>query len=204
MQDKLEAMKKLKKALEEGKVDGDIIDLLLLINSIKGVHTTSSCSGRVGIMETPEFGAKPLSRWLIKKHEPISLSEVKEALEDSKEGILIFKVQPPIFHIVCENLEIAKRVHQLGLESGFKYTSFRALSYSGRILVEINSTENISAPIGKDGKILVDDSFLEFLVEMGNRVLLRGKAKIDRLKESFYKLKEVLGNDPNWSVYELS
>lgn len=204
MQDKLEAMKKLKKALEEGKVDDDIIDLLLLINSIKGVHTTSSCSGRVGIMETPEFGAKPLSRWLIKKHEPISLSEVKEALEDSKEGILIFKVQPPIFHIVCENLEIAKRVHQLGLESGFKYTSFRALSYSGRILVEINSTENISAPIGKDGKILVDDSFLEFLVEMGNRVLLRGKAKIDRLKESFYKLKEVLGNDPNWSVYELS
>ncbi len=204
MQDKLEAMKKLKKALEEGKVDGDIIDLLLLINSIKGVHTTSSCSGRVGIMETPEFGAKPLSRWLIKKHEPISLSEVKEALEDSKEGIIIFKVQPPIFHIVCENLEIAKRVHQLGLESGFKYTSFRALSYSGRILVEINSTENISAPIGKDGKILVDDSFLEFLVEMGNRVLLRGKAKIDRLKESFYKLKEVLGNDPNWSVYELS
>ncbi len=204
MQDKLEAMKKLKKALEEGKVDGDIIDLLLLINSIKGVHTTSSCSGRVGIMETPEFGAKPLSRWLIKKHEPISLSEVKEALEDSKEGIIIFKVQPPIFHIVCENLEIAKRVHQLGLESGFKYTSFRALSYSGRILVEINSTENISAPIGKDGKILVDDSFLEFLVEMGNRVLLRGKAKIDRLKESFYKLKEVLGNDLNWSVYGLS
>lgn len=203
MQDKLEAMKKLKRALDEGKVDDDIIDLLLLINSIKGIHTTSSCSGRVGIMETPEFGAKPLSRWLIKKHEPISLSEVKEALEDSKEGIVIFKVQPPIFHVVCENLEIAKRVHQLGLESGFKYTSFRALSYSGRVLVEINSTENISTPIGKDGKILVDDSFLEFLVEMGNRVLLRGKAKINRLKESFHRLKEVLGNDPNWSVYGL-
>jgi len=204
MQDKLEAMKKLKKALEERKVDEDIIDLLLLINSIKGIHTTSSCSGRVGVMETPEFGAKPLSRWLIKKHEPISFDEVKRALEGRKDGIIIFKVQPPIFHIVCEDLEIAKRVHRLGLESGFKYTSFRALSYSGRILVEINSTENISAPIGKDGKIFADDDFLEFLIEMGNRVLLRGKTKIDRLKSSFQKLKEELGSDPNWSVYGLS
>jgi len=204
MQDKLEAMKKLKKALHEGKVDNDIIDLLLLINSIKGIHTTSSCSGRVGLIETPEFGAKPHSRWLIKKHEQITFEEVKNALKDHKEGILIFKVQPPIFHIVCENLEIAKRVHRLGLESGFKYTSFRALSYSGRILVEINSTENISAPIGINGKIVAHDKFLKFLVEMGNHVLVRGKTKIERLRKSFQILKEELGHDPNWKMYGLS
>jgi len=203
MHDKVEAMKKLRAALIERRVDDDIVDLLLLINSIKGVHTTSSCSGRIGIMETPEIGAKPKARWLLKEHRTITYEEVLKSLKNVREGLILFKVQSPIFHVVCENLKIARRVHYYGMESGFKYTNYRALSDSGRILVEINGTENISVPLGIDGKLLVDEEYIRFLVDVGNQVLMRGKRKLERLRESFKRLKSELGDDPNFSRYDL-
>ena len=203
MHDKLEAMKKLRAALREGKVDRDIIDLLLLMNSIRGIHTTSSCSGRIGIMETPEIGAKPKAKWLLKKHETITYEEALDALKNARSGLIIFKVQSPIFHVVCENMEIARRVHYYGMESGFKYTNYRAISPSGRILVEINGTENVSAPLGVNGTLLVTEDYMKFLVDVGNDVLMRGKRRLQRLSEAFEKLKSELGEDPNFSEYDL-
>ncbi len=193
MKAKREALQSLFTAIREKKVDEDIIDLLMLINSIKGVYTTSSCSGRIGIIEEPDLGAKPLSRWLIKEHRPITFEEAKDSLKKAQRGFIFLKSQPPIFHIVAETFEIGKKLHELGLASGFKYTTFKAVKE--RILVEINGTEYLTAPLGKDGKVLVDDEYLKFAVELGNSMLIRAKSRLPRLKENFEKLKEELGED---------
>ncbi|WP_240910606.1 MULTISPECIES: hypothetical protein [unclassified Thermococcus] len=193
MKAKREALASLFTAINEGKVDEDIIGLLLLINSIKGIYTTSSCSGRIGIIEEPALGAKPLSRWLIKVHRLIEFEEAKEALKNAKEGIIFLKSQPPIFHVVAEDLEKAKKLHELGLASGFKYTTFKVISK--RYLVEINATEYLTAPLGKDGKVLVDDEYLRFAIEIGNEMLKRSKGRLTRLEENFRKLKKELGED---------
>ncbi len=58
MKAKREALQSLFTAMRDGKVDEDIIDILLLINSIKGIYTTSSCSGRIGIIEEPALGGQ--------------------------------------------------------------------------------------------------------------------------------------------------
>ncbi|NJF25064.1 hypothetical protein [Thermococcus sp. Bubb.Bath] len=200
MKAKREALVSLFTAMREGKVDGDIIELLLLINSIKGIYTTSSCSGRIGIIEEPALGAKPLSRWLIKVHRLIEFEEAREALQNAKEGLIFLKSQPPIFHIVAEDLERAKKLHELGLSSGFKYTTFKVISK--RYLVEINGTEYLTAPLGKDGKILVDDEYLRFAVELGNDMLKRSKGRLPRLERNFEKLREELGEDELF--YELA
>ncbi|AIF69459.1 hypothetical protein PAP_05245 [Palaeococcus pacificus DY20341] len=194
MRAKREALVSLFTALKERKVDADIIDLLMLINSIKGIYTTSSCSGRIGILEEPYLGSKPLSRWLLKKHAPIMFEEAKESLKNAERGMISLKSQPPIFHIVAEDLRLAKKVHELGLASGFKYTTFKALKGS-RVLVEINGTEYLTAPLGKDGRILATDEHLAFSVEMGNQMLIRAKSRIPRLWENFEKLKANLGED---------
>ncbi|AEC51418.1 hypothetical protein PNA2_0502 [Pyrococcus sp. NA2] len=194
MKAKREALKSLFQAIKNGKVDEDIIELLLLINSIKGIYTTSSCSGRIGIIEEPSLGAKPLSKWLIKVHRPITFEEAKDALKNAKAGIIFLKSQPPIFHVVAESLENAKKVHEVGLASGFKYTTFRAIS--SRYLVEINGTEYLTVPLGRDGKILVSDDYLKFAIEIGNEMLIRGKSRLSRLYDNFRKLKETLGEDP--------
>ncbi len=200
MKAKREALTSLFTAMREGKVDEDIIGLLLLINSIKGIYTTSSCSGRIGIIEEPALGAKPLSRWLIKVHRPIEFEEAKSALKDAREGLIFLKSQPPIFHVVAEDMEKAKKLHELGLASGFKYTTFKVIS--NRYLVEINATEYLTAPLGKDGKILVDEEYLRFAIEVGNSMLRRSKGRLARLEENFRKLREELGEDELF--YELA
>ena len=200
MKAKREALTSLFAAMREGKVDEDIIDLLLLINSIKGVYTTSSCSGRIGIIEEPALGAKPLSRWLIKVHRPIEFGEARDALKNAREGLIFLKSQPPIFHVVAEDMERAKRLHELGLASGFKYTTFKVVST--RHLVEINATEYLTAPLGKDGRVLVDDDYLRFAIEIGNSMLRRSKDRLPRLQENFRNLRGELGKDELF--YELA
>lgn len=193
MKAKREALISLFTAMREKKVDDDIVELLMLINSIRGVYTTSSCSGRIGIIEEPDLGAKPLSRWLIKEHRPITFEEAKESLKKAQRGFLFLKSQPPIFHIVAESFDVAKKLHELGLASGFKYTTFKALKE--RILIEINGTEYLTVPLGKDGRVLVDDEYLMFAVELGNTMLMRAKSRLPRLKENFEKLRDELGED---------
>lgn len=193
MKAKREALISLFTAMREKKVDDDIVELLMLINSIRGVYTTSSCSGRIGIIEEPDLGAKPLSRWLIKEHRPITFEEAKESLKKAQRGFLFLKSQPPIFHIVAESFDVAKKLHELGLASGFKYTTFKALKE--RILIEINGTEYLTVPLGKDGRVLVDDEYLMFAVELGNTMLMRAKSRLPRLKDNFEKLRDELGED---------
>ncbi|WP_297420740.1 hypothetical protein [Thermococcus sp.] len=200
MKAKREALTSLFTAMRGGKVDEDIIELLLLINSIKGVYTTSSCSGRIGIIEEPALGAKPLSRWLIKVHRPIEFGEARDALKNAREGLIFLKSQPPIFHVVAEDMERAKRLHELGLASGFKYTTFKVVST--RHLVEINATEYLTAPLGKDGRVLVDDDYLRFAIEIGNSMLRRSKDRLPRLQENFRNLRGELGKDELF--YELA
>ncbi|AAL82158.1 hypothetical protein PF2034 [Pyrococcus furiosus DSM 3638] len=194
MKAKREALLSLFQAIKENKVDEDIVELLLLINSIKGVYTTSSCSGRIGIIEEPSLGAKPLSRWLIKVHRPIKFEEAKKALKNAQKGLIFLKSQPPIFHVVTESLELARKIHEIGLSSGFKYTTYKVISR--RYLVEINGTEYLTVPLGKDGKVFVTDEYLEFVIEIGNQMLMRGKSRLPRLREKFEELKEEVGEDP--------
>ncbi|NJE11269.1 hypothetical protein [Thermococcus sp. MAR1] len=200
MKAKREALQSLFTAMREGKVDEDIIDLLLLINSINGIYTTSSCSGRIGIIEEPALGAKPLSRWLIKVHREMTFEEAREALKKAEKGLIFLKSQPPIFHIVAEDIEKAKKLHELGLASGFKYTTFKVIST--RYLVEINATEYLTAPLGRDGRVLIDDEYLSFALEVGNSMLMRSKGRLPRLGRNFRKLREELGEDELF--YELA
>ncbi|RLF92142.1 hypothetical protein DRN82_00495, partial [Thermococci archaeon] len=53
---KKEALMSLEIALRRGEVDEDIIPLLEKINSMENYFTTSSCSGRISVMEMPHFG----------------------------------------------------------------------------------------------------------------------------------------------------
>ncbi|RLF80249.1 hypothetical protein DRN32_03385 [Thermococci archaeon] len=201
MKAKREALKTLFTAINENKVDEDIVDLLLLVNSIKGVYTTSSCSGRIGIIEEPKIGAKPLSRWLVKKHAPITFEEAKNSLKAAQKGIIFLKAQPPIFHVVGENAEIGKKIHEIGLSSGFKYTTFKAFNKE-RVLVEINGTEYLTVPLGRDGEILISDEYLEFSINLANEMLKRSKSRLPRLEQNFKKLKKELGEDELF--YELN
>ncbi|NJE00469.1 hypothetical protein [Thermococcus sp. JdF3] len=179
---KAKAMAGLRKALAEGKVDGDIISLLEKINSLENYFTTSSCSGRISVMEMPDFGDKVNSVWLGKWHREVSVEEVLEAIGKHSKGQLWFLVRSPILHVGARTMEDAVRLLNLAIGLGFKYSNIKSVSHK-KLLVEIRSTERMDVPLGADGELWVDEAYIERIVGIANSQVRRFKGKLKRLEE---------------------
>ena len=173
------AMKKLEDAKKQNKVDPEIVPLLNKLNSTD-YYTTSSCAGRIHLYEIAGFGSKFTVSHLGKWHSEVSEDEFLAAVHNHKQNELWLKVSPPIIHVGCPDLESAEKLLKIAYSSGFKYSSIKSTS---PFLVEITSSELMEAPLGKDGKVFVDDEYLRYLVQMSNQKLGKSQSKIGRLKE---------------------
>ncbi len=187
MMDKKEAMEKYEEHKSRNLVDKDIIPLLEKINKLKCCYTTSSCSGRIALLQLPEIGDKKNAIFIGKWHRNVNLEEVIESLKKYKDGYLFFLVQSSIIHVVCEGLENARRMITIARDAGFKYTSIKSIK-NGKILVEILSTENLQVPLGVDGEIKIDKENIKFFVNMANKILQRIKRKLQIFEERISSL----------------
>ncbi|HID40021.1 MAG TPA: hypothetical protein EYP36_10975 [Calditrichaeota bacterium] len=179
---------RFREALEKNLVDEDIISLLEEINSMESYFTTSSCSGRIVVMEIPDFGDKLNARWLGKWHREVSVGEVKEVITRHNDGMLWFMLHSPILHVGAKTLKDAVNLLNLAIQCGFKNSNIKSISHK-KLLVEIYSTERMDIPIGKDGEVWVDDGYLEKIVGIANRQLRRAKEKLRRLENELKKLR---------------
>ncbi|WP_297506470.1 hypothetical protein [Thermococcus sp.] len=179
---KARAMEGLRKALAEDKVDHDIIPLLEKINALDNYFTTSSCSGRISVMEMPHFGDKLNSLWLGKWHREVTVEEVLEAIGRHNSGQLWFLVRGPILHVAARTMEDAVKLLNLAIGIGFKYSNIKSVSHK-KLLVEIRSTERMDVPLGENGELWVDEEYIEKIVDLANAQLRRFKGKLKRLEE---------------------
>ncbi|MFC1682000.1 tRNA wybutosine-synthesizing 3 family protein [Nanoarchaeota archaeon] len=160
--------------------DERIVSLCEKINSLEDYYTTSSCAGRVVIMIDQE--KKESGLFLKQYHDLISFNQLKGDLTNINSTNLIkFKLEPPIIHIACEDLESASRLLEKAREVGWKKSGI--LSFTKNIILELNSTERLEFPILNNGKVLVDGEFLKLIVKKSNECLKRGWGKIERLGE---------------------
>ncbi|WP_099211796.1 tRNA(Phe) 7-((3-amino-3-carboxypropyl)-4-demethylwyosine(37)-N(4))-methyltransferase Taw3 [Thermococcus henrietii] len=186
---KAKAMESLRQALAEGKVDEDIIALLEKINALENYFTTSSCSGRISVMEMPHFGDKVNSAWLGKWHREVTVEEVLEAVGRHSTGQLWFLVRSPILHVGARTLDDAVKLLNLAIGLGFKYSNIKSVSHK-KLLVEIRSTERMDVPLGADGELWVSEDYIERIVNIANDQLRRFKRKLKRLEEKVEKLSQ--------------
>ncbi|AFN03890.1 hypothetical protein PFDSM3638_05500 [Pyrococcus furiosus DSM 3638] len=180
---KKEALISLEIALRKGEVDEDIIPLLKKINSLDNYFTTSSCSGRISVMEMPHFGDKVNAKWLGKWHREVSLDEVLGAIKKHRSGQLWFLVRSPILHVGAKTLEDAIRLVNLAVSCGFKYSNIKSIS-NKKLIVEIRSTERMDVLLGENGRILVGEEYLRKIVEIANAQVRRFKEKLKRLESN--------------------
>jgi len=163
-----------------GKWDEKIIPLCDKLNSSENFYTTSSCSGRIVLMIEQDKKAKNL--FLKVWHDKISFKELKESLIKIQTKELIkFKLEPPILHLACKDLDSASEFLEKAKHIGWKRSGI--LTYKKNIILELNSTEKLEFPIIKDKRILVDDEFLKLIVELSNKKLEKGWKKIKKLKK---------------------
>jgi tRNA wybutosine-synthesizing protein 3 len=184
------AMEGLKRALKENKVDHDIIPLLEKINFMENYFTTSSCSGRISVMEMPYFGDKVNSVWLGKWHREVSFEEVLEAIGKHRSGQLWFLVRSPILHVGAKTLGDAVKLLNLTVELGFKYSNIKSVSRK-KLLVEIRSTERMDVPLGGDGVLWVDEAYIERIIKIANAQVKRFKGKLRKLEAEIENLSEI-------------
>ncbi|ASJ06402.1 tRNA(Phe) 7-((3-amino-3-carboxypropyl)-4-demethylwyosine(37)-N(4))-methyltransferase Taw3 [Thermococcus pacificus] len=181
------AMEGLRKALAEDKVDHDIIPLLEKINALDNYFTTSSCSGRISVMEMPHFGDKVNSVWLGKWHREVTVEEVLEAIRKHRSGQLWFLVRSPILHVAARTMEDAVKLLNLAIGLGFKYSNIKSVSHK-KLLVEIRSTERMDVPLGENGEPWVSEEYIKRIVNLANAQLRRFKGKLKRFEEEIEKL----------------
>jgi len=171
-------------AKERGEVDKDIIPLLDLINSFDCFVTLSSCSGRIAVMDMPEFGDKVESKFLGKWHSRVSFEDILDAIKLGKQTTWLIMF-PPIIHVACRDLEAAEKLITIANNSGLRRSGLISFKHN---VVEINTLERLEAPVAVNGRIVVGMEGLKVMVEFANKKLERSKEKIKRFYDSLLKL----------------
>jgi tRNA wybutosine-synthesizing protein 3 len=172
------ALKSLNDACNSGKVDEGALPILDLINKIEGFYTSSSCAGRIVLLEIPQIGDKRGATFLGIWHRTIEPDELKTAATKAKTGFLWLLAQAPILHIGAETLQLADKMVKTAISCGFKNSAVKSLGK--KIIIEICSTERLDAPIGRDGCLFCNEKQFSLLVEISNEVIERSQEKIDR------------------------
>jgi tRNA wybutosine-synthesizing protein 3 len=177
------ALKSLHDACDHAKVDEGVLPILDLINKIEGFYTSSSCAGRIVLLQIPQIGDKRGARFLGVWHHTIEVDELRAASRKATTGLLWLLAQAPILHIGAETLQQADKMVKTGISCGFKNSAIKSLGK--KIIIEICSTERLDAPIGRDACLFCDEKYLSLLVEISNEVIGRSQEKLGRLTKKF-------------------
>ena len=179
---KKQTLIKLSSAYNKNEVDTLVMPILTHMNNLSGYVTTSSCAGRIVIMELPVVGDKKNAIFHGKYHRQITFDDIQESIQKYIKGQLWFIVQSPIFHIACASLDQADKLVKIGISAGFKHSGFKTTN--DRIIVELCSTERMDVPIGIDGTIIVQNTYLDHLIIYANNLIKRGQVKLKRLEKT--------------------
>ena len=179
------ALKSLEKANLDDEVDRQILPVLNLINKSSEYYTSSSCAGRIILLEIPKIGDKKNARFVGIWHRTIKSEELLTAAKEAKKGMLWLLAQSPIIHISTKTNDAADKIVKIANACGFKNSAIK--SFYKRIVVEVCSTERLDAPIGKDGELLLNKEHLELLVEISNEIIKKSGLKLKKLEEKLRK-----------------
>jgi len=181
------ALEGLQQAITQGAVDADLLNILKLINASENYFTTSSCAGRIMILEKPLSENKPETNILGKWHRQVSLHEVREAVTKHRKNYLWFKLDGFIFHVVARTLDDAVFLLHFVKNLGLRDSGIRSISQNGAV-VAIVSSERISHLLGVNGKILVKEEELRELVELANKKFARMRQKLKQLERELARV----------------
>ncbi|XP_068019982.1 tRNA wybutosine-synthesizing protein 3 homolog [Melanerpes formicivorus] len=174
-------------ASRKGAVDEGAAAVVQLLNERARFCTTSSCSGRLVLMQSSAADTnsceiqKKDCRWLMVTHETCAKDDVLAALEKST-GDVVLKFEPFVLHVLCQELQDAQLLHSVAINSGFRNSGI-TVGRGGKVMMAVRSTHCLEVPLTHQGKLLVSEEYIEFLVHIANGKMEENTRRIDR----FYK-----------------
>ena len=173
---KLESLEKFK---EKKQVDEKVLGILSLINSNPKLVTSSSCSGRITLLEITE--KKGDAHFYKKWHREVSFGEVWDAVSSySGTRKLWFRCEAFIIHVFAEDLDSAKELLRLSRKAGFKRGGIWGFKKEWPFL-ELMGTNEFSLPVF-DAEVLVSKSHLEYIVKAANSTLSKNYSQLEKFE----------------------
>ena len=178
--EKSDFLKKKDKS-RKGCVDDDIKELIKIINSKKDYYTTSSCAGRIVLLEM-KSKKKNECNWIFAKHDKITLNDILNSLkkfknQKNKINQIWFKQQPIILHVACRNLEAANKLLEVSRKI-FRRAGIIGIT-SRKVVVEIIGDERLDTIIA-DKDFTAEENYLKNLVKYANGNFVENKRKINK------------------------
>lgn len=179
IQSKQHVLEALQKNINHQKIDVKALPILEALNAREDYFTTSSCAGRIVLMQIPGIGKKRGAEFLQKWENNIDVEAVHTAAKLGKTGELWLMAQPPIFHVAANDLSAAGTLVAVAKQSGFKNSSIKAIGR--KIIVEISSTEELDVPLGRNGRMFCPDDYIELIVDIANEIIETIDGKLNTL-----------------------
>ena len=176
--------KLLAKLKKEG-CDKEVKPYLELVNSVPELVTSSSCYGRILLIDLPDQ-TKKNAKFLWKIHRETTFEEAWQQLEKAKGKFVWFKVDSLILHVSCKDVDTASRFLKVRARAGLKRGGVFSIARN-RVQIELEGTYKMELPVKKDGKTLVSEDYLRLLVEEANKKMRKNAETWDRFSEEFKK-----------------
>ncbi|XP_068730076.1 tRNA wybutosine-synthesizing protein 3 homolog isoform X3 [Montipora capricornis] len=162
---------------KKGSIDDQIIDLVKYINGKENYFTTSSCSGRIVVFSELANQRKKCCHWHYVTHNKANADEVLCSLRGCQ-GDAVFKFEPFVLHVQCKDLEDGQDMLKTALVSGFKNSGI-VVGKKANVIVAVRSTQSLEVPLVHNGKLLVSDEYIKFVVNAANKKLEENQTRID-------------------------
>ncbi|XP_033007692.1 tRNA wybutosine-synthesizing protein 3 homolog [Lacerta agilis] len=177
----------------KGSVDEPIAGIVRLLNGRDSFCTTSSCSGRVVVLEQPPLPPaaeattgfeiqKQNCTWLMVTHQICAIENVLTALQKATDDA-IFKFEPFVLHVQCQDLQDAQLLHKVAIEAGFRNSGI-TVGRKGKIMMAVRSTHCLEVPLSRKGKLMVSEEYVDFVVQVANQKMEENWKRIDRFYSS--------------------
>nr|XP_011741166.1 tRNA wybutosine-synthesizing protein 3 homolog isoform X1 [Macaca nemestrina] len=165
----------------KGSVDKDVVELVQFLNTRDQFFTTSSCAGRILLLDGGINGfevQKQNCGWLLVTHKPCEKDDVIVALKKAN-GDATLKFEPFILHVQCQQLQDARILHSVAIDSGFRNSGI-TVGKRGKIMLAVRSTHGLEVPLSHKGKLMVTEEYIDFLLNVANQKMEENKKRIER------------------------
>lgn len=165
-----------------GYLDPGAEGVLKVLNSARSAETTSSCLGRVTIIEGEwPWERREETRIVLKSHMGLSPERVALIVSRPLENLWL-KASGPIIHFRVYTRECAESLLRAAREAGFKHSGAITLAGDpGCCVVEVSSPTEIAVPLKLEGRILLTGRALVEVVVRANKAVEEGRARLARL-----------------------
>ncbi|XP_017276269.1 tRNA wybutosine-synthesizing protein 3 homolog [Kryptolebias marmoratus] len=181
---KTQCLKKLDLS-KKGSVDQDIEHVVSLLNSCEEFFTTSSCSGRIILIDGAADSSgvqKQNCVWLFVSHHKCTFDDLMSGLSRSG-GDAVLKFEPAVLHVQCRWLGDAQLLHSVAINSGFRNSGL-TVGKTGKIISAVRSTHGLEVPLSHSGRLLVDQEYIRFLTQIANQKMDENLRRIDRFYQN--------------------